>query len=316
MYTEPTGGIALEQFIKPFSGFNGTNLYVEGIAPGSNTLSWSYSGQSDCVDVIKATVLKVELDVENTLRTLMETNTLTAMVTPLNGLSVSEYTFEIKRDGSPTWYSLYQGPQLSFEAVAKVAGQFDLRVSASVAGVTCVSQEKDVEAQFPGDSDILAGQGVHSRMDQAWANTKNATTPTSRREEGYYITLDTSSGSYGITVHTIAPSVANNQGASWNTATFPRPPDSIVNPAPLEQPTYIIGWFHTHTPTTYRSVGRGVGPSGADSGWSANASINIPGYAYDYTESPAGSGSIPAAHPINSAAQIYTITPPIRRPTP
>ncbi|MDR0993078.1 MAG: hypothetical protein LBN38_00710, partial [Verrucomicrobiota bacterium] len=41
--------------------FNGTNLYVEGIAPGNNTLSWSYSEQSDCVDVIKATILKVDL---------------------------------------------------------------------------------------------------------------------------------------------------------------------------------------------------------------------------------------------------------------
>jgi hypothetical protein len=61
IYTEPTGGTALEQFIKPFSGFNGTNLYVEGIAPGSNTLSWSYSGQSDCVDTIRATILKVDL---------------------------------------------------------------------------------------------------------------------------------------------------------------------------------------------------------------------------------------------------------------
>jgi hypothetical protein len=34
---------------------------VEGIAPGSNTLSWSYSGQSDCVDVIKTTTTKVEI---------------------------------------------------------------------------------------------------------------------------------------------------------------------------------------------------------------------------------------------------------------
>jgi hypothetical protein len=50
----------LEQFIKPFSGFNGTNLYVEGIAPGSNTLSWSYSGQGDCVDRIKTITIKVE----------------------------------------------------------------------------------------------------------------------------------------------------------------------------------------------------------------------------------------------------------------
>jgi hypothetical protein len=60
IYTAPTGGAALEQFIKPFSGFNGTNLYVEGIAPGSNTLSWAYSGQPDCVDPIKTTVFKID----------------------------------------------------------------------------------------------------------------------------------------------------------------------------------------------------------------------------------------------------------------
>jgi hypothetical protein len=66
IYTAPTGGTALEQFIKPFSGFNGTNLYVEGIAPGSNTLSWSYSGQADCVDTIRATVLKVDIIPEST----------------------------------------------------------------------------------------------------------------------------------------------------------------------------------------------------------------------------------------------------------
>lgn len=182
--------------------------------------------------------------------------------------------------------------------------------------MTCVSQEKDVEAQFPSASDIMAGQSVQSSMDQVWTDTKDATTPIARREEGYYITLDTSSGAFGIAAHTIGTPVANNQGASWDTATYPRPPDGIANPTPLDQPTYTIGWFHTHTPTTYRSVGRGVGPSGADYGWSANGSVNIPGYAYDYTESPSGSGSIPAAHPINSAAQIYPITPPTRRPTP
>ena len=219
------------------------------------------------------TVIKVELDVEKTTLTLMETNRLTAVVTPSNGVTVSQYTFEIKRDGGSTWDQLHQGPQLSFDAVARVAGNFDLRVSATVAGVQCVSQEKDVEAQFPSDSGILSGQGVQSCMDQAWTDTKNATTPTSRREEGYYITLDTSSGAYGITAHTIGTPVATNQGASWDTATYPRPPDSIANPTPLDQPTYTIGWFHTHTPTTYRSVGRGVGPSGADSGWSANANI-------------------------------------------
>jgi hypothetical protein len=61
IYTTPTDGTALAEFIKPFSGFNGTNLYVEGIAPGNNTLSWSYSEQSDCVDLIRATVVRVSI---------------------------------------------------------------------------------------------------------------------------------------------------------------------------------------------------------------------------------------------------------------
>ncbi len=270
-------------------------------------------GNEVTVNVI---TLKVGLNVTETTLTLMTTNTLTAVVTPSNGVTVSQCTFEIKREGGSTWYQLYQGSNLSFDAVARVAGKFDLRVSATIAGVTCVSQGKDFVAQFPSDSDILAGQGVQARMEQAWADTKNATTPILRREEGYYITLDTSSGAYGITAHTTGTPVANDQGASWDTATYPRPPDSIVNPTPLDLPVYTIGWFHTHTPTTYRSVGRGVGASGADYGWSANANINIPGYAYDYTESPASSGSIPAGHPINSSAQVYTITPPGRRSTP
>ena len=66
IYNFPTGGTALAQFSRPYNGFNGTNLYVEGIAPGSNTLSWSYSGQSDCIDKINMTILKIDLLVNNT----------------------------------------------------------------------------------------------------------------------------------------------------------------------------------------------------------------------------------------------------------
>ena len=61
IYTSPTGGCALAQFAEPFAGFNGTNLYVQGIAPGTNTLSWNYTGQSDCEDEIQVTVVKVKL---------------------------------------------------------------------------------------------------------------------------------------------------------------------------------------------------------------------------------------------------------------
>ena len=60
IYTAPSGGTALTQFVTPFHGFNGTNLYVEGIAPGTTTLNWTYSAQTNCTDNIQVSVIKVE----------------------------------------------------------------------------------------------------------------------------------------------------------------------------------------------------------------------------------------------------------------
>ena len=59
IYTAPSGGTALTQFVTPFHGFNGTNLYVEGISPGTTTLNWTYSAQSNCTDSIQVSVIKV-----------------------------------------------------------------------------------------------------------------------------------------------------------------------------------------------------------------------------------------------------------------
>ena len=61
IYTAPSGGSALTQFVTPFHGFNGTNLYGEGISPGTTSLSWSYSGQPNCIDNIQVSVIKVEI---------------------------------------------------------------------------------------------------------------------------------------------------------------------------------------------------------------------------------------------------------------
>ena len=47
IYTAPSGGTALTQFVTPFHGFNGTNLYVEGVVPGASMLSWVYSEQTN-----------------------------------------------------------------------------------------------------------------------------------------------------------------------------------------------------------------------------------------------------------------------------
>ena len=60
IYTAPSGGTALTQFVTPFHGFNGTNLYVEGVVPGASMLSWVYSEQTNCVDHICITVVKDE----------------------------------------------------------------------------------------------------------------------------------------------------------------------------------------------------------------------------------------------------------------
>ena len=61
MYSAPDGGTPLAQYSVPFANFTSTNLYVEGIAPGSNVLHWTYSEQTNCVDRILVTVLKVEI---------------------------------------------------------------------------------------------------------------------------------------------------------------------------------------------------------------------------------------------------------------
>jgi hypothetical protein len=286
-----------------FSGTTTGELTTEATATDVTT------GELDVV------VYEFELNVAHATRTLMTDNAFTVVTTP-TGVPQELFDVEIRRDGNATRYSLGNVQNLS-TYTQQVAGEFKLRCKVNNnSTTTVVSAEKDLEVQFPTASDILAGLGVQARMDQAWTATKNATTATQRREEGYYITLNTNTEAYGITAHTIGAMVNNNQGAGWSTATYPRPADSVANPTPIQRPTYTVGWFHTHTPTVNRAVGRGVGMSAADAGWSTNANINIPGFGYDYTESSAGSGTIPAGHPINSSAQVFTVTPPTRRPTP
>ncbi len=62
IYASASGGAALPQYSVPFANFNSTTLYVEGIAPGSNVLTWSYSEQTNCVDDILVTIIKIEVD--------------------------------------------------------------------------------------------------------------------------------------------------------------------------------------------------------------------------------------------------------------
>ncbi len=144
---------------------------------------------------------------------------------------------------------------------------------------------------FPSYRQIIRNGTVRSATNQAWQNTLAAATPTSRREEGFWIRKNMNSGNYSVTPTVTGPSVGPGQGATISLGT--RPAD---NP-----PVYTVASFHTHTPTTHRTVGRAVGPSGADR--RADASDDVAGVVYDYRA--VSGGNIPAGHPLNSAARLY-----------
>ena len=170
---------------------------------------------------------------------------------------------------------------------------------------------------FQEDNVILSDPAVTNRMWQSWTNTLANTFNNSRREEGYFITFDTATKTYGIDGYLEGPFVPNNTNAFVFLGPT-RPPDSITNPTPLDKPVYVVGWFHTHTPTFYLHwiYLRGVGPTKPhDFNYSAHPFINVPGFVIDYTPANADD-EIPGGHPLDAEATIYTITPPKRRPLP
>lgn len=198
-----------------------------------------------------------------------------------------------------------------FAHSARVAGRFKLRVTAIVNGRSCVSAERDVEVRFPDYATIVSDANVIAQTDTAWANTKAATTAASRREEGFWIRLNTATCRYEFTATVLGPVVGPNQTGSVILGA--RPADSNANPNPNANATYTVASFHTHTPMTFRTGVRMVGPTSADQ--QADTSDDVTGVVYDYIDSPAGSGTIPGGHPLNSPAIRYQ-SGPVRRRTP
>jgi len=276
--------------------------------------------------------------------TLLETNILQLKNLPFAILASSPHiVFEIQRVNETQWHELQSGSINAFSGTARVAGRFNVRARLTVKGIE-VKIPKDhetIEVQFPDYNQILAGSGVQTRMDQAWQDTLNATTMTNKREEGYFITLDTSGkGTWSITGHTIQNPPATNvfykdANGVFKPAVRPKldlkylASDIPTDPSAIEPGvTYVVGWFHTHTPMAYTRFGsptviigsRRVGPSGTpnqsgkDYGFSYTN--QLPGFVYDYVEAAPKSGSIPFGHPLNSSAKIYDIVPAYRRPTP
>jgi hypothetical protein len=175
-----------------------------------------------------------------------------------------------------------------------------------------VSAPKALEVQFPDYATIVANAKVQQFTDASWASTKAAATATGRREEGYWIRLNTAgNGTYSHTATIFGPVVG--PGGTGSVMLGARPADTPVSPALTGSAMYTVASFHTHTPTTFRPVGRPVGPSAADN--AADTADDVTGVVYDYVESPVGSGNIPAHHPKNSPARRYQ-SGPARRKTP
>ena len=271
---------------------------------------------------VQVALQRLDLSVREDTLTLLEENTL-----EVQGLQnfpdeiVGAIQFEIRFEDKDEWHIIENGEATSFTGTARVAGKFKVRAIVEVGDMSAKTPEESIEVQFPDCQDIIRGPGVRERMDEAWQNTLATTTTEKRREEGYYITLSTrkENQGYNITRYTVGRKVNNNETAFLNGFGGPRPDDIPNDPNPLQSAIYVVGWFHTHTPTTYR-VGslREVGPSGGDISFSLNSSRNVPGYAYDYeptTFSSNGGIAIYFGHPLNAPADVYDI-PPNRRPTP
>lgn len=142
---------------------------------------------------------------------------------------------------------------------------------------------------FPDYATIVGDGTVKSETDKAWEETLNATTKTSRREQGFWIRWNSKTSAFSITGRVTATPVPNDKTASVDLGK--KPADSGDD--------FTVASFHTHTPTVFRTVGRPVGPSKADE--NADNSDNVAGVVYDYE--PAKGGNIPAGHPLKAAAK-------------
>lgn len=250
--------------------------------------------------------ISIDLTVANPTRLLLETNRFEIVVDPPG--TGSDFKIEIRRASAGDWFTLGTN-RVEESYKQRVAGKFKLRGRAMIDGREQTTPEKDLEVQFPAYADIVANATVVSLTDTAWTNTKNAANATSRREEGFFILLDTNAGAerYTQSPTVIGPSVGPMQTGSVNIV---KPPDVPAMPTPVQAAVYAVASFHTHTPTRFRPVGRAVAPSAADQ--NADTSDGVPGVVYDYV----GVGGIaPAGHPLNSPAQRYP-SGPARRMTP
>ena len=281
--------------------------------PG-NLLTFLYNG--DDINMAKGKTGKIYvpgvlLSISEPIVTLLDTPTFTISAIAENGLPASDYEIEIRRMGdNEPWYKWYEGSSKTFTPTARAAGFYEVRASALLNGTRVYSAKKDFDVYFPKVENFMYEADLQPTFNAMWTTTETETTTTQRREHGCYITLNTTNGMYGTIAHASGPWMENDELAGMIL------PAQNLNlpftPSPTGMAVYVVGWFHTHTPTTYVTFAeRSVGPSDKDK---EHASTNsLPGIVYDYLEDPSIPGKIPAGHPLGMGKKLYPITPPERR---
>jgi len=206
---------------------------------------------------------------------------------------------------------LADGSSATLRFVGVIAGHFDVRVVATVDGQELTSPSQRLVVQFPSEREISSDANVRSFLSAAWQATLRLASRTTRREEGFWIRIDTCTKRYSHTTPVLGPAKGARDTGSIEIGR--RPADSPATPPPDGCATYTVASFHTHTPTRYRPYARPIGPSSADG--QSDREDDVTGLVYDFLASPPGGGRIPAHYALDGPAGIYH-SGPDRRSTP
>lgn len=190
---------------------------------------------------------------------------------------------------------------------AAVSAVIKAMPSRSAAAGDVVQRQPAQPIQYPGYSNIAFSATVRDEMWQAWRETVEATTRTTRREQSFWIqwdptSLNNANGRYRVVDKATGPTMTNDQDAGLVTA-----------PKPADEPAWhTVGAFHTHTPTRYRTTdaagnayaSRPAGATATDD--AAHRRFNIVGIVRDYVGT---SGVVPAGHPLWAGSRYYHAGP-------
>lgn len=226
-----------------------------------------------------------------------------------NPLTVNWTHFQVK-DDSGSWITATKDSQTTegeynethtitktMRSVGKPGGNSGVvfRIAAE-AGDKSDMREYTVYVNFPNRNRIEANAITQSHTTALWQQTLNDCTdnPNQRRELGCWFAIDTQTGSFTPSPTQSSPFVGPNDPVKVQLGT--RPQDDLVDVN--NGGKYWVASFHTHTPTTFRTLGRAGGPTVEDRG--VDILEDVVGLVFDYQAE-----FVPPQHPKASPAGIY-----------